>query len=584
MQWQYSPNNSGLAKKRRVKKAAAAEATSAAPSPTAHLNPSSLVSPTPLQPLVRPVSISLNPLAGRHLFSASTGSGLVPSSNSNSTAPPKLISDSALLDRLSALPGNESQARPHSAAGQAATAPLAEQAQVAKLAGSYQDLHSSGGLSAAGQEGVSSALMQPAEAAAMPRADQTDSSVPKANSADPSQPAGLASVMAAAETQLAPEHVVSQSSLTQAAGAGGRGTEAAAVEAPVGPQPQPVHSPATTNTQTQSTGLVLNISTAGHVADSGGGPSASGLVESSPIEQHGSLLTQPHMVEQPSADGRNIVSTTVEALQRPHGLDDPVKGQGHSTAALALQNQIESEPTRFSQERSPEPVGMDSRSGVHVTFPPIALSRSSSISPGSSTSPQARHLSVPNPFRVSPELMCALAPDSSQAPCRLASAPASNSPSAQVLLAPRSTSSEAQLLLAPHVASPQTQLLPAPTFRDGFSAIVLSSDATAGLDALLHAQHQQQIGIKQRLPLMNSEARDDSVSPVCTEDRAERLTQLQTDAAVAGVQSSSPAAAAHLSPHEAYALGHMGVSEEGLLVADTTGQSLDLSVSIEEIF
>ena len=584
MQWQYSPNNSGLAKKRRVKKAAAAEATSAAPSPTAHLNPSFLVSPTPLQPLVRPVSISLNPLAGRHLFSASTGSGLVPSSNSNSTAPLKLISDSALLDRLSALPGNKSQARAHSAAGQAATAPLAEQAQVAKLAGSYQDLHSSGGLSAAGQEGVSSALMQPAEAAAMPRADQTDSSVPKANSADPSQPAGLASVMAAAETQLAPEHVVSQSSLTQAAGAGGRGTEAAAVEAPVGPQPQPVHSPATTNTQTQSTGLVLNISTAGHVADSGGGPSASGLVESSPIEQHGSLLTQPHMVEQPSADGRRIASTTVEALQRPHELDDPVKGQGHSTAALALQNQIESEPTRFSQERSPEPVGMDSRSGVHVTFPPIALSRSSSISPGSSTSPQARHLSVPNPFRVSPELMCALAPDSSQAPCRLASAPASNSPSAQVLLAPRSTSSEAQLLLAPHVASPQTQLLPAPTFRDGFSAIVLSSDATAGLDALLHAQHQQQIGIKQRLPLMNSEARDDSVSPVCTEDRAERLTQLQTDAAVAGVQSSSPAAAAHLSPHEAYALGHMGVSEEGLLVADTTGQSLDLSVSIEEIF
>jgi len=611
MQWQYSPNNSGLAKKRRVKKAAAAEATSAAPSPTAHLNPSFLVSPTPLQPLVRPVSISLNPLAGRHLFSASTGSGLVPSSNSNSTAPLKLISDSALLDRLSALPGNESQARPHSAAGQAATAPLAEQAQVAKLAGSYQDLHSSGGLSAAGQEGVSSALMQPAEAAAMPRADQTDSSVPKANSADPSQPAGLASVMAAAETQLAPEHVVSQSSLTKAqsgghrqshaqtdqsrilsaseplhvaAGAAGRGTEAAAVEAPVGPQPQPVHSPATTNTQTQSTGLVLNISTAGHVADSGGGPSASGLVESSPIEQHGSLLTQPHMVEQPSADGRRIASTTVEALQRPHELDDPVKGQGHSTAALAVQNQIESEPTRFSQERSPEPVGMDSRSGVHVTFPPIALSRSSSVSPGSSTSPQARHLSVPNPFRVSPELMCALAPDSSQAPCRLASAPASNSPSAQVLLAPRSTSSEAQLLLAPHVASPQTQLLPAPTFRDGFSAIVLSSDATAGLDALLHAQHQQQIGIKQRLPLMNSEARDDSVSPVCTEDRAERLTQLQTDAAVAGVQSSSPAAAAHLSPHEAYALGHMGVSEEGLLVADTTGQSLDLSVSIEEIF
>ena len=584
MQWQYSPNNSGLAKKRRVKKAAAAEATSAAPSPTAHLNPSFLVSPTPLQPLLRPVSISLNPLAGRHLFSASTGSGLVPSSNSNSTAPLKLISDSALLDRLSALPGNESQARPHSAAGQAATAPLAEQAQVAKLAGSYQDLHSSGGLSAAGQEGVSSALMQPAEAAAMPRADQTDSSVPKANSADPSQPAGLASVMAAAETQLAPEHVVSQSSLTQAAGAGGRGTEAAAVEAPVGPQPQPVHSPATTNTQTQSTGLVLNISTAGHVADSGGGPSASGLVDSSPIEQHGSLLTQPHMVEQPSADGRRIASTTVEALQRPHELDDPVKGQGHSTAALAVQNQIESEPTRFSQERSPEPVGMDSRSGVHVTFPPIALSRSSSISPGSSTSPQARHLSVPNPFRVSPELMCALAPDSSQAPCRLASAPASNSPSAQVLLAPRSTSSEAQLLLAPHVASPQTQLLPAPTFRDGFSAIVLSSDATAGLDALLHAQHQQQIGIKQRLPLMNSEARDDSVSPVCSQDRAERLTQLQTDAAVAGVQSSSPAAAAHLSPHEAYALGHMGVSEEGLLVADTTGQSLDLSVSIEEIF
>ncbi len=188
---------------------------------------------------------------------------------------------------------------------------------------------------------------------------------------------------------------------------------------------------------------------------------------------------------------------------------------------------------------------------------------------------------MPNPFRVSPELMCALAPDSSQAPCRLASAPASNSPSAQVLLAPRSTSSEAQLLLAPHVASPETQLLPAPTFTDGFSAIVLSSEATAGLDALLHAQHQQQIG---RLPPMNAEARDDSVSPVCSQDRAQRLTQLQTDAAVAGVQSSSPAAAADLSPHEAYALGHVGVSEEGLLVAEKTGQSLDLSVSIEEIF
>ena len=210
MQWQYSPHNSGLAKKRRVKAAAAeattaaaAEATTAAPSPTAHINPSSLVSPTPSQPLVRPVSISHNSMAGRHLFSASTGSGLVPSSSSIPTAPPKLISDSALLDRLSALPEDRSQARALSAAGQAATGALAEQAQIAEPAGTIEDLPISGELSAAAaaeQEGVSSDLMQPAEAAAVPHVDQNDPSVPKANSAEPSRPAGLATVTAAADT------------------------------------------------------------------------------------------------------------------------------------------------------------------------------------------------------------------------------------------------------------------------------------------------------------------------------------------------------------------------------------------------
>jgi len=416
--------------------------------------------------------------------------------------------------------------------------------------------------------------MQPAEAAAVLHADQTNPSVPKANSAEPSQPAGLATIMAAADTQLESEHLVSQPSITEAHSGGHReshaqtdhsrmlsvsepvhvaaGTKAAAVVASVGPQPQPVHSPATTNTGTQSTGLVLNISTAGQVADSGGpGPSASGLVDLSPIEQHGSLLTQPHVVKQPSADRRRIVFTTAEALQRPHGVDDPVRGQGHPAAALAVQSQIQSEPMRFSQERSPEPVGMDSRSGVHVTFPPITSSRSSSASSGSSKSPQARHLSMPNPFRVSPELRCALSPDRSPAPCRLASAPASSSPTTPVLLAPRSTSSEAQLLLAPHVASPGTQLLPAPTFRDSISAMTSASEVTAGLDALLHAHHQQQIGIKQSLPLMNAKARDGSLLPVCSQNQAQRATHLQTDAAMAGVQLSSPAAAAHLSPHEA---------------------------------
>ena len=609
MQWQYSPNNSGLAKKRRVKKAAAAEATSAAPSQTAHLNPSSLVNPTPLQPLVRPVSISHNSMTGRHLFSASTGSGLLPTSSSTPTAPPKLISDSALLDRLNALPGNGSQARAYSAAGQAATGPLAEQAQIAEPAGTIEDLPSSSEPSAAAQqEGVSSDLMQPAEAAGVSHADQTDSSVLKANSAEPSQPAGLTTVIATADTQLAPGHAISQSLLTQAQSGGHRdshaqtdksrnlsgsrplhaaaGTEAAAVEASAGPQPQPVHSPATTTAETQSTGLVLNDRTAGHVAVSGAGPSASGLADPYPIEQRGSPLTQPHVVEQPPADRNRIADTTAETLQRPYGLDDPIKGQGHAAAALAVQSQIESELPRFSQERSPEPVGMDSRSGVHVTFPPILIrsSRSSSVSPGSSKSPQARHLSMPNPFRVSPELRCALSPDRSQAPCWLASAPASNSPTTQVLSAPRSTSSEAQLLLAPHIASPETQLLPAPTFRDGISAITLAAEATAGLDALLHAQHQQQIEIKQSLPLMNTKARDDSGSPVCSQDQAQHSTQLQTDSAVAGMQSSSPAAAAHLSPHVADALGHMGVAEEGFANADIAGQSLDVSVPIEETF
>ena len=585
MQWQYSPNNSGLAKKRRVKAAAAeattaatAEAPTAAPSPTAHLNPSSLVSPTPLQPLVRAVSISHNSMAGQHLFSTSAGSGLLPSSSSTPTAPPRLISDSALLDRLSALPEAGSQARALSAAGQAAAGPLAEQAQIAAPPGTIEDFLRTGGLAAAaaaaGQEGVNSDLMQPAEAAAVLHADQTESDVPKANSAEPSQPTGLATVMAAADTQLAPEHVASQSTLTRAQSGGHRqshaqtdqsrilsaseplrvaaGTETAAVEASAGPQPQPVHSATTINTGAQSTGPVLNISTAGHVSDcEGPGPSASGLVDSSPAEQHGIHLTQPHVVQQPPADARRIISTTAETLQRPHGLDDPVKGQGHPAAALAVQSQIQSEPMRFSQERSPEPAGMDSRSGVHVTFPPITSSRSSSASPGSSKSPQARHLSMPNPFRVSPELMCALSPDRSPAPCRLASAPASTSPTTPVLLALRSTSSEAQLLLAPHLASPVTQLLPAPTFRDGISAIAPASEATAGLDALLHAHHYQHIGIKQSLPLLNAAARDDSVSPVCSQDQAQHVTQLQTDAAMAGVHSPSPPAVAHMSPHEA---------------------------------
>ncbi len=609
MQWQYSPNNSGLAKKRRVQKAAAGEATSAAPSPSADLNPSSLVSPTPSQLLVRPVSISHNSMAGRHLFSASTGSELLPSSSSTPTPPPTLISDSALLDRLNASPGEGSRAMAHSAAGQAATGPSAEQAQIAEPAGTIENLHSSGGVSAAAaaaaaaeQEGVNSDLMQPAEAAAVLHADQADSGVPKANSAEPSQPAGFATVMSAADTQLAPEHAISLSSLTEGQSGDHRqshaqmdqssslsvseplhvaaGTEAAAVEASAGPQPEPVHSPATSNAGAQSIGPELNNSTTGHVADSGGpGPSASGLVDSSPAEQH-----ETHVIEQPPADGRRIASTSVEALQRPHGLDDPVKGQGHPAAALAVQRHNESEPMRFSQERSPEPVGMDSRSGVHVTFPPITSSRSLSVSPGSSRSPQARHLSMPNPFRVSPELRCVLSPESSPAPCRLASAPASTSPTTPGLLALRSTSSEAQLLLAPHLASPGTQLLPAPTFSDGISAVVSASEVTAGLDALLHAQHQQQIEIKQSLPLINAEARDDSVLPACSQNQAQHAAQLQTDAAMAGEQSSSPAAAAHLSPHEAHASDHVGVSKEGLANANTAGQSLGMSVSIGEIF
>ena len=78
-----------------------------------------------------------------------------------------------------------------------------------------------------------------------------------------------------------------------------------------------------------------------------------------------------------------------------------------------------------------------------------------------------------------------------------------------------------------------------------------ASEVTAGLDALLHAHHQQQIGIKQSLPLMNAKARDGSLLPVCSQNQAQRATHLQTDAAMAGVQLSSPAAAAHVSPHEA---------------------------------
>lgn len=53
---------------------------------------------------------------------------------------------------------------------------------------------------------------------------------------------------------------------------------------------------------------------------------------------------------------------------------------------------------------------------------------------------------------------------------------------------------------------------------------------------------------------------------------------------MAGVQLSSPAAAAQLSPHEAHASDHVGVSEEGLVDADIAGQSLGLSLSIEEVF
>ena len=290
---------------------------------------------------------------------------MLPTSSSTPTAPPKLISDSALLDRLNALPGNGSQARAYSAAGQAATGPLAEQAQIAEPAGTIEDLPSSSEPSAAAeQEGVRSDLMQPAEAAAMSHADQTDSGVSKAKSAEPSQPAGLTTVMAAAAgTQLAPEHAISQSSLIQAQSGGCReshaqtdqsrslsgsqplhaaaGTEAAAVEASAGPQPQPVHSPATTIAETQSTGLVLKNSTAGPVAVSGAGPSASGLAGLSPIEQRGSPPTEPHLVEQPPADRQRIAYTTAETLQRPYGLDETVKVQGHAAAALAVQSQIE---------------------------------------------------------------------------------------------------------------------------------------------------------------------------------------------------------------------------------------------------
>lgn len=75
---------------------------------------------------------------------------------------------------------------------------------------------------------------------------------------------------------------------------------------------------------------------------------------------------------------------------------------------------------------------------------------------------------------------------------------------------------------------------------------------------------------------MNAKARDDSGSPVCSQDQAQHSTQLQTDSAVAGMQSSSPAAAAHLSPHVADAVGFAD--------ADIAGQSLDVSVPIEETF
>ena len=50
---------------------------------------------------------------------------------------------------------------------------------------------------------------------------------------------------------------------------------------------------------------------------------------------------------------------------------------------------------------------------------------------------------------------------------------------------------------------------------------------------------------------MDPKARDDSVLPVCSQNQAQRATQLQTDAAMAGVHSPSSPAVAHVSPHEA---------------------------------
>ena len=94
-----------------------------------------------------------------------------------------------------------------------------------------------------------------------------------------------------------------------------------------------------------------------------------------------------------------LLGTSPASEQAPLTTDPaPAEGPARASPALGLSS---ARPATASPEVSPEPTGMDSRLATHVTSGSFRL-------PRSSQTPGAGHMAVPNPFRVSPELLHAL--------------------------------------------------------------------------------------------------------------------------------------------------------------------------------
>jgi len=449
VQWQYSPLNTKLAKRRRAKRAAEA-APQEASTPTHHQNPSSLVRPTSRQPLLKPVSINLDSLAGKHFFTPSAGPG-------PSAADPDALQ--AAASQVAAAPAGTPRAATAEAVG---TKIVTASATPAKAP-------AEGPAKTPAQAPAQAEMLQAPGAQELLDHSTPDTAAAKA------QPTDMATVMAskgklsgtpAATTQSQTDQTHSlptYSMLSEATVAG----QTASMAAVMGRQPKPMLLPVSTVAQTQQRHLIGEGSTA-----MGDSPSMQYQAPVSILEAGTASTAQVH-----AADSLQSSLAELAASKLSRRSPDTVSLGLFGTSPTAGQDDVAAAPALL-RECSPNPVGKESRSGMTFAPPRSSGSPGSSRSPGLSRSADKRHSPMPNPFRVSPETLHVPPPPLTQ--CLPASAARSASPEVQLLSAPTlrqafrgssSASRPVQLLPASTArgASPEVQLLSATTLRQGIT-------------------------------------------------------------------------------------------------------------------